>query len=209
MKNIIFASILALASSSAFAADVVYEAPQAPEAVATTAFTWSGGYGGIGGGAGWLDGEFTDGTTSIDDNFDGGLITGFLGWNWQFDNNVVLGVEGDVSYNWNENSYGDVDIGTDLSGSVRGRVGYAIDKALIYGTAGWTATRGYIDADAVGEEKETFNGYTVGAGIDYAFTSNVFGRAEYRFNDFGSKDIGGLDADLQQHNVIIGVGVKF
>ncbi len=29
--------------------------------------------------------------------------------------------------------------------------------------------------------------YTVGAGVDYAFTNNIFGRVEYRYTDFGSK----------------------
>ena len=29
-------------------------------------------------------------------------------------------------------------------------------------------------------------GYTVGGGIDYAFTNNVSVRAEYRYTDFGS-----------------------
>ena len=30
------------------------------------------------------------------------------------------------------------------------------------------------------------NGWTVGAGVDYAFTNNVFGRIEYRYTNLGT-----------------------
>jgi opacity protein-like surface antigen len=30
------------------------------------------------------------------------------------------------------------------------------------------------------------SGWTVGAGLDYAFTNNVFGRIEYRYTDLGT-----------------------
>ncbi|WP_405049231.1 outer membrane protein [Rhizobium sp. NZLR1] len=47
--------------------------------------------------------------------------------------------------------------------------------------------RGYVDLPGLDKETETFNGYTVGAGVDFAFTDNIFVCGEYRFNDFGKK----------------------
>lgn len=204
MKKILVAAAFALASSTAvFAADMLEQPTAAP------AFTWTGPYFGIDGGAGWLNGDFSAGGVSASEDFNGGLFGGFVGYNWQLDNSIVLGVEGNVEYNWNDKDVLGANVGTDWSGAVRARVGYAFDNALLYGAAGWTATRGFIDEPGFDKETKTFNGYTVGAGVDYAFTNNVFGRVEYRYNDYGSKDVLGLDVDLDQHVVKVGLGVKF
>lgn len=218
MKLAILSSLVALTASGAMAADAVYEAPAAPPVAfeATPVFTWSGPYVGIQGGGSWMNGDFTSGGVTDSENFDGGRFGIFGGYQHQFDNNLVLGIEGDVSYDWNENTYAAfgsaVDVGTDWNGSVRARVGYAFDHALIYATGGWTATRGKIEGAGIDESK-TFNGYTVGAGVDYAFTDNVFGRVEYRFSDYGDKDFGvagvPVNADLSQHAVTVGIAVKF
>lgn len=210
MKKLIVASAFILASTSAYAADAVYEVPAAPEAVIDTpVFTWSGGYVGLQGGGSFVNGDFNTGTASDSENFNGGIFGAFAGWNYQLENNIVLGVEGDVNYNWNENDYLGADVGTDWSGSARARLGYAMDTWLVYGTGGWAATRGYVDVDGADEETETFKGWTVGAGVEKAFTSNVFGRAEYRFTDYGDENIAGANVDLDQHTIMVGVGVKF
>lgn len=209
-KTIALASALALsACASAMAADAVDQIPSAPVAVDTPAFSWAGAYGGIQGGAGWLDGEFSAGGLSAKQDFDGGVIGGFVGYNWQLSNGFVAGIEGDVDYNFNKEDIGGADVGTDWAGSVRGRVGYAFDRVMVYGAAGWTITNGFVDGLGI-DENETFNGWTVGAGVDVAVTDKIFVRGEYRYNDFGSKDIvPGLKADLDQNVIKVGVGVKF
>ncbi|MEK1894838.1 MAG: outer membrane protein [Rhizobium sp.] len=125
---------------------------------------------------------------------------------------IVVGIEGDFSYNWNKKDLAvlstPTEAGTDLSGSVVGRVGYAVDRALIFATAGWAATRATVDTPA-GDGDKTFNGWTVGGGLDYAFTDNLFGRAEYCCSDYGDEEIQGTDVDLDQHVVSAGIGVKF
>jgi hypothetical protein len=95
----------------------------------------------------------------------------------------------------------------DTTGSVRARVGYAFDHALLYGAAGWTGARGHVDTP-IGSDSATFSGWTVGAGVDYAFTDNVFGRLEYRYNDYGSKDLMGVDTDFNQNVVGVGIGCQ-
>ncbi len=210
-KALVLSALLASAAPAAYAADAIDAVPAAPEAVETAVPAgWEGPYLGAMGGAGWLRSELDFGASRTTHTETGGLLGGFAGYNMQLNNNIVLGLEGDFSYNWNKATRSGTDFGTDWQGSVRARAGYAIDdNALVYGAAGWTVTRGYIDPPAASRGEKTMNGYTLGLGLDYKFTNNMFARAEYRFNDFGSERIKGVDFNPQQHQVILGVGYKF
>lgn len=209
MKRILIlaAGVAMFASSSALAADAVEYIPEAPAAVEMpAAFSWSGPYIGVHGGYGW--GNADGGAGDLD--FDGGRFGGFVGYNWQFSNGFVAGIEGDVNYDWNEDStaLAGVDFETGFSGSVRGRVGYAMDRTLIYAAGGWTATNAELNGGGL-DDSDTLHGWTLGAGVDHAFTDNVFGRLEYRYNDYGSGTLAGTDFDFDQHVVQVGIGVKF
>ncbi|CAD7046033.1 porin family protein [Pseudorhizobium halotolerans] len=205
---ILAASVAMLASTSALAADAVEYVPEAPAAVEMpAAFSWSGPYLGVHGGYGWGSAD-VDGVG--DGDFDGGRFGAFAGYNWEVSNGFVAGIEGDLNYDWNEEEIvAGVDGQTGLSGSVRGRVGFAMDRALIYAAGGWTATNVEVDGGALGSESDTLHGWTLGAGVDYAFTDNMFGRLEYRYNDYSEGDLGGFDVDFDQHVVQVGLGVKF
>jgi outer membrane immunogenic protein len=212
MRTILLGSMLAALSLPALAADVVTEMP--PEPVATemvTTFDWTGAYVGLQAGGVWVDGEFKVPGARTSEDFDGGTVGKFVGYNVMFDQ-VMVGIEGDVSYNWNQNTYraGGVKgrIGTDWSGSLRARAGYAFDRALIFATGGWAATNGYVKALGDREDR-TFNGWTIGAGVDYAVTDSVFVRAEYRFTDYSDRNIQGVNVDLDEHRATLGVGFKF
>lgn len=213
MKTMLVASAFIAFALPAAAADAVTAPPAPPIAEdlpASTPFTWSGPYLGVSGGGSWLSGDFTLGGVRSQESFDGGVLGAFAGFNHQFDNNVVLGVEGDIGYTWNESDVqGLGNAGTDVNGAVRARVGFAIDRALIYGAAGWTAASGYTDIPGVTKDSGTMNGYTLGAGVDYAITDKMFGRVEYRFNDYGKQGIGPSTFDVKENRVTIGVGVKF
>lgn len=222
MKTIFLAAAVTLISSSVMAADAVSTVPQAPVAVETQAFSWTGFTAGVQGGYTWTDQEFLGilvPSGTVDTNSNGGVLGGFAGFNYQLSNNIVLGVEGDFERNFGDGTYTVLapdfyQFGMDWQGSVRGRVGYAFDRALVYGTAGWAVGRGYLDVPNFGKEKETFNGYTVGAGVDYAFTDMIFGRIEYRYTDFGDKNYDFpvapvLNSDITQQAVRVGLGVKF
>ena len=68
--------------------------------------------------------------------------------------------------------------------TVRGRVGYAFDRILLYGTAG--AAFGNIQTGL--NPPSTFDssveaGWTVGAGLEYAFAQNWTAKVEYLFVD--------------------------
>ncbi|KQV66037.1 outer membrane protein [Rhizobium sp. Root1220] len=207
MKLCVFGASAALVmlAGSASAADLVPETPPEPVVQAAPLFTWNGFYVGLQGGGAWGNGKFSG---IGDADLDGGVLGGFAGYNWQLDNNIVLGVEGDASYNWNEETVGVNEYKFDTTGSVRARAGYAFDHALLYGAAGWTGARGHVNTPVGGDDR-TFSGWTVGAGVDYAFTNNIFGRVEYRYNDYGSKDLQGVNTDFNQNVVTVGVGFKF
>jgi len=81
--------------------------------------------------------------------------------------------------------------------TVRGRVGYAVDRWLIYATGGLALTdgryRNYDFCDDIQAQcgsglmdarGETTTGWTVGAGLEMAFTDNWTAKAEYLFMRF-------------------------
>ncbi|HBF29094.1 outer membrane protein [Rhizobium sp.] len=213
-RMILVASVASLLmSGAAFAADAVQEIPAPPAAVDTPApaFSWAGGYAGIQGGYGWADGKFSDSNGTSKSNFDGGRMGAFAGWNFDVGNNIILGAEGNLDYDWNKHTTGTSSFQTDLSGAVRGRAGYAVDKALFYVAGGWTAANGKLkDSTQNIDDSKMMNGWTVGGGVDYAVTDRIFARGEYRYNDYGSKTFGNsVSGDFKQNVINVGVGMKF
>jgi outer membrane immunogenic protein len=179
------------------AADLVAETPPAPVEQAAPLFTWSGFYHGMQGGGAWGNGDFSGIGSS---NMNGGLVGGFVGYNWQLDNSIVLGVEGDASYNWNEAGCRRqrIQVRHDWIRSRPRRLCHRPRPALRRSRLDRRPR--HVDTP-IGSDSATFSGWTVGAGLDYAFTDNVFGRVEYRYNDYGSKDLMGVDTDFNQNVV--------
>jgi outer membrane immunogenic protein len=208
------ASLIALSAGigGAYAADFPVETPPpAPDVTYNPepAFSWTGFY--VGGLVGY---EWADVDTDVagdfeTDNFLGGVFTGY---NFDMGNGLVLGVEGDVTYHDQSAESGGVEFGTDWNGTLRGRIGYAMDRFMVYGTGGLAVANAEAD-DGVVSDSQTAVGWTAGAGVETAFTNNVFGRVEYRYTDLGSDEFslsgGDVDADLSSHGVMVGVGVKF
>jgi outer membrane immunogenic protein len=216
LKTLLVASALALlATGTAKAADVIVEQPPAPE---VPVFTWTGFYVGIQGGYVWTDID-VDGIDGID-NLDGGLFGGYAGYNFQYDA-WVFGIEGDFNGVWNDEEFDfagpppfSIDVGTDWLASIRGRVGYSWDRALIFATAGVGFTQASADVDIAGvgtfDNDETFVGWTVGGGLEYAFTDNWLGRVEYRYYGFDDQEFEGIDdVNLNTQTVTVGVAYKF
>ncbi len=113
-----------------------------------TAWNWTGFYGGVVGGYG-------SGTSSnyvsnnanphgwANNDPDGGLLGGTIGYNYQWAPNWVAGAEADLSWSGMEGQqHKYIYDGHDWSGgwdglaTIRGRVGYALGPTLFYGTAG-------------------------------------------------------------------------
>jgi outer membrane immunogenic protein len=216
---------------------------QASDIIEPTAYDWTGPYIGIQGGYAWgkndlsakstgeviaLDAAVIDGDDGSFD-LDGFVGGGHVGFNWQMDA-LVLGLEGDIEY---ADLDGDVDI-VDLAGNLAGqdevevdwlgsiqlRGGYAVDRALFYANGGLAVGGAKLKAeDENGEdlvdETKTEWGWTVGGGLEYAFTDDLSARIEYRYTDLGTikarDDEANVDdkADLAFHAVRVGLSWHF
>lgn len=107
----------------------------------------------------------------------------------------VFGIEGDVDGSNYRSAYtfGPVNNYTrePIEGSIRGRLGFAVDRALFYATGGAAfgdLRNTYVNnfTGATDQFSHTRVGYTVGGGVEYAFTNNLSVRVEYRYTDYGS-----------------------
>jgi outer membrane immunogenic protein len=226
MKRLLLASTMLCAMGGvAFSADAVVE-----EAVVEVppAFSWTGGY--IGGQVGylWGEGDFIseDGTTAEvePDGWLGGI---YVGYNYQLDNNLVIG--GDADFAWTGaddratafddggTPIGSVDSELEWEGAVRLRLGYAVDRFLPYIAGGVAfaqlSAEAIDDSGSLGSDDDTGVGWTLGAGVEYAFTDNLVGRAEYRYTDFGDFDFAisnfTATSDLTTNDVRLGIAYKF
>jgi len=209
---------LALANS-AIAADAIAADP---------GYDWSGFYAGIQGGYSWADSAIDDGIGFDPEiTVEGAYGGGVLGAQWQFDH-IVIGVEGEANLS---DADGSEDVSPPLGnfvtgdidwfGSISGKLGFAMDRWMVFGTAGLAfadATTGQ-NGDIIQileEEKESFVGYTVGGGIDFAMTDNVIVGVQYRYYDFGSEfvtfpsgDYTDRDFDLTQDTISAHLIFKF
>ncbi|SFO70632.1 outer membrane immunogenic protein [Mesorhizobium sp. NFR06] len=194
---------------AAFAADVVSEEPPAPAPVAELPVaSWAGPYAGINLGYGFGGHVKAPGVDAKTKGFIGGV---FGGYNWQQDN-FVYGAEADLGYNGTKGSDNGLSAKTGIEGSLRARLGYAVTpEILLYGTGGLAAKDQKIDDSFTGvHDNKGMLGWTAGAGTDIKITDNVFGRVEYRYTDYGSKNFGDTGKVKSSDNrVTFGVGMKF
>jgi len=73
-------------------------------------------------------------------------------------------------------------------GSMRGRLGVAFDRFLVFGTGGWALADPSVSYALLGSAPfitngGNANGWTAGTGVDYALSNNVLGRIEYRYTN--------------------------
>jgi outer membrane immunogenic protein len=199
------AVVLVFASTAASAAD--FGPPAPPETAApyvAPAFSWAGPYIGVLGGYGWANFNDGAGTTG-----NGWLAGGYLGYNWQADP-WVFGLEVDGMWSGIRGSGAtNTDSLTYLS-TVRGRLGYAVDNWLFYGTAGAAVAGGRTVAPGPTPATATHTGWVVGAGIEAALTESVTGRVEYNYVDLNTRAYAnGVTASPNAHILKIGLGFKF
>jgi outer membrane immunogenic protein len=215
LAGVAFAGLVS--ASTAFAADLPARvAPPPVIPVAVPIFTWTGFYLGVNAGYGF--GTNDDSTVFVPGvglvNSGGGDNGGFvgggqIGYNYQI-GQFVLGVETDLQFADLGNDRNDAFIGAapffgagggaglDYFGTVRARAGFAIDRALIYATGGFAYGGGDSNNNCfVGTVfagcggNDTATGWTLGGGLEYAFTNNLTAKLEglYVNLDRGNQDV--------------------
>ncbi len=202
-------------TSVAFAADLPARKSPPPVLAPAPIFTWTGFYVGADVGGAWANDTvkvynpgFIPGVRDFVNQNTNGIVGGlFAGYNYQLSNNIVVGVEGDIeatSLKANTSAYFDtlgpgLVVGTEQTsenrrwqGSARARLGYAAGNLLFYGTGGWAITgisRTYnwiTLPNRTDSFSGTKSGWTLGAGVEYAFNPNWTARAEYRYTSYGA-----------------------
>ena len=147
---------------------------------------WDGPEIGVQGGYAWGTSKGSIPAIPLTYKFDpsGGLGGAHAGYNWQWDH-VVLGIEGDAegadvngSLTGNFPTVRPIFRGTaktnmDFDASIRGKLGYAFDRVLVYGTGGVAfgdvkTTFTAVGPDTVGSTSDVRVGWTAGGGLAYA-----------------------------------------
>jgi outer membrane immunogenic protein len=240
-KSVTVAALAAsvLAAGAAKAADLPRTSAPPPVVQALPIFTWTGFYVGINGGYVFETGKSrvnglaaSDGLKTLGEGYTIGVTAGY---NQQF-GNFVAGIEGDINY---------VDLGktvtaigggfgatvtqnTSYLATIRGRLGVAFDRALVYGTGGLamgdhyaaTAVSGFgFGWDGIKDNDIRF-GYTVGAGLEYAITNNLSAKIEYLYYDLGKHDyastqvsgpvaVGGFTTRAENKGNLVRAGINY
>jgi outer membrane immunogenic protein len=215
MKKILLASaaVLALSVASASAADLPRRQAmpaKAPEYMAPV-FNWTGAYVGINGGGGWGRSDYSAPLTSGAFDTSGGLVGGTLGYNYQV-GQAVFGIEGDIDWSNIRGSgvCGGLSCSTrnDWLSTVRGRLGYAVDRFMPYVTGG--AAFGDIKTSVAGfnDATTTRAGWTVGGGLEANISGPWSAKVEYLYVDLGRGD-SVLGSDAAFHSNIVRAGLNY
>jgi outer membrane immunogenic protein len=236
------ASALAIVSANASDLPAKKSTPVAPS---SNSVNWTGIYVGANAGYAWNNSswdhkEGPQGGPYVNSehfsvspaSFIGGMQ---LGAQYQFSNNVVIGIEG--TYDWHNAKdkartdlnayprYRVAEIGNIWS--VSGKLGFATGSVLAYGKAGYASTNLHYSNDVIatglvlGNSKGDIGGYVLGAGIEYSINANLSAAIEYNYYNFNVGDkiqrspvngsYGALNAngDLQSHAVMAKLNYRF
>ena len=194
MREILTAGIVvtALCGVPALAADMPVKAPMI---AAAPMFNWSGLYAGVNAGYGWGESRWQNPAPTSDTGdfrIRGGLVGGTVGVNWQ-SGNWIFGIEGDFDWSGVKGTTGSNCVACTTDGrwlsTIRGRLGYAVDRTLWYITGGgaFGGVRNDLHQAGFTPSTSTQSGGTIGAGVEYAFAPNWSAKIEYLFVELNDR----------------------
>jgi outer membrane immunogenic protein len=165
------------------------------------AYSWAGPY--LGGNIGYEWGSVgTNGAKSS--GFSGGVQGGY---NWQ-SGAVVFGLEADIQASGANDRFAAWKFSNPWFGSVRGRVGYALNNVMFYGTGGLAF--GELRATTFGlSESHTTAGWTAGVGGEMGFAPNWSAKVEYLYVDLSNTNFVVTGASNGYRFGLIRAGVNY
>jgi outer membrane immunogenic protein len=202
-RSIIAAATAVLMAGAASAADL----PRGPAPYYSPSpaagYNWAGAYAGLNLGYEWGKVSNSAGNPS------GIMGGGQIGYNWQ-NGQFVFGGETDLQISSADDTFAPWKFSNPWFGTLRGRIGYAMNNILVYGTGGLAY------ADLNGElnsltETKTELGWTLGLGLEVGLTPNWSAKVEYLYMDLGSRafSVTGTDNGLSANVLRLGVNYHF
>lgn len=202
---------LCFANSAAIAADLapspLSSAPSRAAPVyiqpASPSYNWTGVYVGASAGYGFATASaaatLAGNSATSHENLSGFVGGGQVGGNYQI-GSVVLGLELDFDYSGQSKTtttgiFSESD-SIPWIGTLRGRFGYAIDRVLIYATAGGAEGNFSSTITAAGfgsfSGSKTRGAWTAGGGLELGLTENLSARIEYLYVDTGNINLASI-----------------
>jgi outer membrane immunogenic protein len=142
--------------------------------------------------------------------------SGFLygaaaGYDFALSSNVVAGVSGGIYGSTAKACFDDGEDGVCLKAGrdfeALGRIGYIVNPAaMIYVLGGYA--NGQI-SDQNSDDSETRGGFRIGAGVEYAVSTHVALKAEYRYTSYKKEEFDGGSFGFNRNQVLLGVGYRF
>jgi len=161
-------------------------------------------------------------------NADGGIIGATVGYDKQF-GQAVIGIEGDFSWtDINQDAVHNVPGSPDIDfppigfettyqmdwlSTIRGRAGFALNRWMLYGTAGFAFAQVSLDSSVAignpvmgvfaGSKDETRTGWMEGGGGALAITDHIAVKAEALYYDRGHVSIRSTSPIDPEHNALV------
>lgn len=206
MKALTLAAALAALSTPTFAGGpTIVEADPMPEAMAAPApvADWSGFYAGLSYGRSSGDLDFDPSPAQALDS--GNARALYFGYLWQ-NNNIAYGGELAITSLKDNFVTGFTCCEVDRSVDLKGRVGFAANRALIYGVVGYSM--GSYDEGAGNWDP---SGMSYGIGVDVMATQRLMVGLEYLSRDLNGDNPNGLgqEVNVDLDTMSLRVGLKF
>lgn len=183
MSKFAFAAVALMAAgvTTAQAADLSYGS-RAPYTVnqPLNGYSWAGPY--LGGTLGYEWGNVSN--TGAKPSGIAGGVTG--GYNWQ-SGPIVFGIETDLQGTGADDRFANYKFSNPWFGTVRGRIGYAFNNVLLYGTAGLAYGSLQIEQGGL-QQSQTSVGWTAGVGAEVGIYQNWTAKIEYLYVDLSSNN---------------------
>jgi outer membrane immunogenic protein len=192
-----------LAAGVAGAADIQRGAAYYTAPAPVSGYSWTGPY--LGGNLGYQWGNTTRNPTNP-----AGIAGGVLGgYNWQT-GQFVFGSEADITASAASDTFAPWKFSNRWFGTLRGRLGYAFNNILVYGTGGFAFGDGRVEVGSLSESRTHF-GWTAGVGLEVGLTTNLSARVEYLFIDLTDKPyaLTGTSNGFESSLLRLGINYRF